>query len=67
MRYGYAGCLSTLIACLFSLFIRFTAFLVDRGLEPHVYYEASGVIIAFVLLGKLLEEKLNETFFGNQR
>ena len=23
----------------------------------HVYYEASGVIIAFVLLGKLLEER----------
>ena len=26
-------------------------------MEPHVYYEASGVIIAFVLLGKLMEER----------
>ncbi|BDW78182.1 hypothetical protein BFINE_39770 [Bacteroides finegoldii DSM 17565] len=28
-----------------------------RGLEPHVYYEASAVIIAFVLTGKLMEER----------
>ena len=31
--------------------------LLGKGLEPHVYYEASGVIIAFVLLGKLMEER----------
>src|SRR5690606_35946412 len=29
----------------------------ERGLEPHVYFEAAAVIIAFILLGKLLEEK----------
>ncbi len=28
-----------------------------RGLEPHVYYEAATVIITFVSLGKLLEER----------
>ncbi|MDD4516654.1 heavy metal translocating P-type ATPase [Massilibacteroides sp.] len=50
--------LSTLIAFIFSLFNTvYPQFWYDRGLEPHVYYEASGVIIAFVLLGKLLEER----------
>lgn len=50
--------LSTSIAFLFSLFNTvYPQFLTSRGLEPHVYYEASGIIIAFVLLGKLLEEK----------
>lgn len=50
--------LSTSIAFLFSLFnTLYPRFWYDRGLEPHVYYEASGVIIAFVLLGKLLEER----------
>lgn len=50
--------LSTSIAFLFSLFNTFyPEFWYDRGLEPHVYYEAATVIIAFVLLGKLMEEK----------
>lgn len=50
--------LSTSIAFLFSLFnTLYPRFWLERGLEPHVYYEASGVIIAFVLLGKLLEER----------
>lgn len=50
--------LSTLIAFVFSLFnTLYPQFWHDRGLEPHVYFEASGVIIAFVLLGKLLEER----------
>lgn len=50
--------LSTLIAFIFSLFnTLYPQFWYDRGLEPHVYFEASGVIIAFVLLGKLLEER----------
>lgn len=26
-------------------------------MEAHVYFEASGVIIAFILLGKMLEER----------
>ena len=29
----------------------------DPGMEPHLYYEASAVIIAFVLLGKWLESR----------
>ncbi len=29
----------------------------NRGLEAHVYFEAAGVIIAFILLGKLLEAR----------
>ncbi len=50
--------LSTSIAFLFSLFnTLFPQFWTDRGIEPHVYYEASGIIIAFVLLGKFLEER----------
>ncbi|MDR1160968.1 MAG: heavy metal translocating P-type ATPase [Tannerellaceae bacterium] len=50
--------LSTSIAFLFSLFNTFyPQFWISRGLEPHVYYEASGMIIAFVLAGKLMEER----------
>ena len=50
--------LSTSIAFLFSFFNTvYPRFWYEKGLEPHVYYEASGVIIAFVLLGKLLEER----------
>lgn len=50
--------LSTLIAFLFSVFNTFfPEFWYNRGLEPHVYYEAAVVIIAFVLTGKLMEER----------
>lgn len=50
--------LSTGIAYLFSVFNMFFAeFWEARGLEAHVYFEAAAVIIAFILLGKLLEEK----------
>ena len=50
--------LRTSIAFLFSLFNTLCpGFWLGKGLEPHVYYEASGVIIAFVLLGKLMEER----------
>ncbi|NCC09013.1 MAG: copper-translocating P-type ATPase [Bacteroidia bacterium] len=50
--------LSTSIAFLFSAFNTFFPnFWIQRGLEPHVYYEASVVIIAFVLTGKLMEER----------
>lgn len=49
--------LSTGVAYLFSLFNTFfPQFFLNRGLEPHVYYEAAAVIIGFILLGKLLEE-----------
>ena len=50
--------LSTSIAFLFSLFNTLRPeFWYERGLEPHVYYEASCMIVAFVLTGKLLEER----------
>ncbi|WP_270535482.1 heavy metal translocating P-type ATPase [Phocaeicola massiliensis] len=50
--------LSTSIAFLFSLFNTLCPqFWYEQGLEPHVYYEAATVIIAFVLVGKLMEEK----------
>src|SRR3546814_437131 len=50
--------LSTGIAYIFSLFnMLFASFWEERGIEAHVYFEAAAVIIAFILLGKLLEEK----------
>ena len=50
--------LSTGIAYLFSVFnMLLPEFWHQRGLHAHVYFEAASVIIAFILLGKLLEEK----------
>ncbi|HMY84800.1 MAG TPA: heavy metal translocating P-type ATPase [Saprospiraceae bacterium] len=50
--------LSTGIAYLFSVFnMLFPQFWLSRGMHVHVYFEAAGVIIAFILLGKMLEEK----------
>src|SRR5688572_26102560 len=50
--------LSTGIAFLFSAFNTFfPEFWHARGLHAHVYYEAAAVVIAFISLGKLLEEK----------
>ncbi len=50
--------LSTGIAYLFSVFnLFFPEFWLSRGIEPHIYFEASSVIIAFIMLGRLLEER----------
>jgi copper-(or silver)-translocating P-type ATPase len=50
--------LSTGIAYVFSVFnMLFADFWHQRGLHAHVYFEAAAVIVAFILLGKLLEEK----------
>ncbi len=50
--------LSTGIAYLFSLFnTLFPDFWHRRSLHAHVYFEAAAVVIAFISLGKLLEEK----------
>lgn len=50
--------LSTGIAFLFSAFNTiYPEFWHQRGLHAHVYFEAAAVIIAFISLGKLLEEK----------
>ncbi|WP_299820523.1 heavy metal translocating P-type ATPase [uncultured Pontibacter sp.] len=49
--------LSTGIAFIFSAFNTiYPEFFLSRGLMPHVYFEAVAVIIAFILLGKYLEE-----------
>jgi P-type Cu2+ transporter len=62
-RFGKANmdtlvALSTGIAFLFSAFNTFFAeFWHSRGLHAHVYYEAATVVIAFISLGKLLEER----------
>jgi Cu2+-exporting ATPase len=49
--------LSTGIAYLFSVFnTLFPQFWHNRGLHAHVYFEAAAVVIAFILLGRLLEE-----------
>lgn len=50
--------LSTGIAWLFSTFNTFfPEFWHQRGLHAHVYFEAAAVVIAFISLGKMLEEK----------
>ena len=50
--------LSTGIAYLFSIFnMIFSEFWTSRGLEPHVYFESVGVVITFILLGKMLEAR----------
>ena len=50
--------LSTGIAYLFSVFnTLYPQFWTSRGLESHVYFEAAAVIISFILLGKMMEER----------
>jgi Cu2+-exporting ATPase len=49
---------STGTAYVFSVFITlFPDYLHSKGIHAHVYFEAAGIVIAFILLGKLLEEK----------
>ena len=54
--------LSTLIAFLFSAFNTFFGEMVwgARGIEWHVYFDASVMIITFVLTGRCLEEKAKD-------
>jgi Cu2+-exporting ATPase len=50
--------MSTGIAFLFSVFNTvYPEFWHRQGLRPHVYFEAAAVVIVFIMLGKLLEEK----------
>jgi Cu2+-exporting ATPase len=50
--------LSTGVSYLFSVFnTLFPDYWHRRGLHAHVYFEASAVVVAFILLGKLLEER----------
>lgn len=51
--------MSTLISFLFSVFNTFwgDSFWGSRGIENHTYYDASIMIITFVLTGRVLEER----------
>ena len=46
---------SAFIYSVFNTF--FPNYLLSRGIHPHVYYEASSVIISLILLGRYLETK----------
>ncbi len=49
---------STGIAYLFSVFnLLFPEFWESKGIEPHLYFETSSGLIAFILLGRTLEER----------
>lgn len=53
--------LSTSVAYLFSLAnLLFPTFWRQQGIEPHLYFEAAGMIIAFILLGRLLEQRAKD-------
>lgn len=50
--------LSTGVAYLFSVFNTLNPeYWHSKGLHAHVYFEAAAVVIAFILLGKMLEER----------
>lgn len=50
--------LSTGISFLFSLFnMFFPEYLLRHGITPHVYFEAASMIVAFILLGRTLEDR----------
>ena len=56
---------STGIAYVFSVAnLLFPDFWLSRGIVPHVYFEAASVIIAFILLGRLLEERAKHSTSG---
>ena len=66
-RHGRVG-MDTLIAVSASVAYAFSAFntlfpdfWIVRGIEPHVYFEASAGIIAFVSIGKMLEERAKDS------
>lgn len=60
--------LSTSIAFMLSVFNTFfPEFWYNRGLEPNVYYEVPVVVIAFILTGKLMEERVKGNIPEGQR
>ena len=57
--------LSVLISYLFSVFnLAFPGVWTSRGLEAHLYFDSSVMITAFVLLGRLLEERAKQGTAG---
>ncbi len=63
LRHGTANmdtlvALSTGVAYTYSVFTMLAPeFWTSRGLMPHVYFEAAGVVITFILLGRYLEDR----------
>ncbi|MBR1407214.1 MAG: copper-translocating P-type ATPase [Bacteroidales bacterium] len=63
VRHGSANmdtlvALSVSISYLFSIFnLLFPAVWISRGMEPHLYFESATMIVAFILIGRLLEER----------
>ena len=50
--------LSTGISYVFSVFnLLFPSFWLERGVEPHLYFDSSVMVISFVLIGKYLEKR----------
>ena len=53
--------LSVSISYLFSVFnLFFPEKLASQGVEAHLYFESSAMIVAFILLGRLLEERAKQ-------
>ncbi len=53
--------LSTGISYIFSVFnLLYPSFWLERGVQPHLYFDSSAMVICFVLIGKYLER--NATF-----
>ena len=63
VRHGSANmdtlvALSVSISYLFSVFnLLFPQVWTSRGLQPHLYFESATMIVAFILVGRLLEER----------
>jgi len=58
--------LSTGIAYVYSTIVTFFPYLLHKeGMPAHVYFEASAVIITFILLGRFLEEKAKASTSGS--
>lgn len=54
--------LSTSIAYIFSLAnLLYPSFWLANGIEPHLYFEASAMIVTFILTGRLLEERAKKS------
>ncbi len=50
--------LSSGISYIFSVFnLAFPSFWTSKGIEAHLYFEASAMVVTFVLIGKLLENR----------
>lgn len=60
--------LSVTISYLFSVFnLLFPGVWTSRGLEAHLYFESAATIVAFILLGRLLEERAKHSTTASVR